>query len=79
MGTVVYTDNSQVMSERGVNENCVSSIEDLLQKAKDGEITGYCGAIQYSDKSTGTVLAGFTWNSALIGCLMRLVHKLSSE
>ena len=68
-----------ILNERGVNDDCVTSLEGLLQKAKDGEITGICGAVQYVDHSTGTVMAGFTWNSALIGCLMRMVYSLSQE
>lgn len=79
MGKVVFTSGEEVLNERSQNDDCVGCLEGILAKAKQGEITGICVAIQYADKSTGTAVGGFIWNTPLIGCLMRMVHKLSSE
>lgn len=76
MGEVVYTSGDTVVTERGQNDECVECLEGLLAKARNGEITGVCVAVQYADRSTGDAVGGFIWNTALIGCLMRVVHKL---
>lgn len=79
MAKVVYTNGDEIIGDRGHNENCVKSLENLLQKAKDGEIVGFSAALQYADQATGTASAGFTWNSAMIGCLMILVNRLVTQ
>lgn len=79
MGEVVFTSGETIITDRGQNDDCVVCLENLLSKAKAGEVTGVCVAIQYADKSTGTAIGGFVWNSALIGCLMRMVHRLVTQ
>ncbi|MDW9528076.1 hypothetical protein RWE87_04940 [Sinorhizobium meliloti] len=79
MGEVVYKDGDRILSERGQNEDCIASLEGLLQKARDGEICGVAVAVQYSDRSNGETVAGFVWNRSLIGSLTYLIKRLSED
>lgn len=76
MGEVVYTTGDRILTERGQNEDCVESLEGLLQKAKDGEICGVAVAIQYTDRSNSEMTAGFLWNRSVIGSLHYLMRHL---
>lgn len=79
MGEVRYFDGGTMLNERGYNENCVKFLEELLQKAKDGEIVGICVGMQYADGSNGATGAGFVYNQRMIGSLMSEIMRLSSS
>lgn len=62
----------------GPNTDLVEVLEDLLERAKGGEIVGIAGAILYRDEATGTCVAGISMRS-LLGTLFILQHKLVEE
>lgn len=76
MGEVVGAHGGLVLSERGQNEDCITCLEGLLQKARDGEICGVAVAIQYSDRSNGESVGGFIWHRGAIGSMHYLIKRL---
>lgn len=74
---VVYFSNKDVMKDAS-NQNaaCVAALEELLQKAKDGEVVGIAYAVQYQDRSAGNAAAGFLFDTQIIGCLTRQIHRI---
>lgn len=77
MGEVVYKDGSSiVVSERGQNDECITCLRELLDKAENGEVTGVAVAVQYTDRSVGETIGGFIYNRPLAGALMALVMRL---
>lgn len=79
MGEVVFTNGDRILTERSQNEDCVSCLEGLLQKAKDGEICGVAVAIQYTDRSNGESVAGFLWNRSVVGSLHYLMRRIGND
>lgn len=78
MGEVVYTDGDVMLNERGQNDDCIETLERLLQKAKDGEIVGVAASAQYADRSVSESVGGFIWNSPCIGSLMCMVARFTN-
>ena len=56
------------------NENTVAVLEELLEKAKSGEIVGVCAAILYHDKLAGYRIGGFIGGYAMLGAL-NVMHQ----
>lgn len=79
MGEVVYKDGGRILSERSQNEDCVTCLEGLLQKARDGEVCGVAVAVQYSDRSNGETVGGFIWNRPMVGSLHFLINRLMAS
>lgn len=79
MGEVRYFNNGDdLLNERGVNDECVKTIEDILAKARAGEIIGVVVENQFADGSTGSARGGFLYNSRIVGGLMGSVMALVS-
>lgn len=78
MGEVRYFQDESILSDKGVNDDCVEYLEHLISKARDGEIVGVAVAIQFADGSTGSTTSGFIFNQRIVGALMTQVVKLSS-
>ncbi len=66
-----------IIGERGANEDAISCIEKLLQKAKDGEIVGIAAAVQFADGSVSSPCGGFSRDTSMVGALMHHVVRLS--
>lgn len=80
MGDVRYfLDASPIINTSGINEGCVEQLERLLQKAKDGEIVGIAGSVQYADGSTSGHRAGFLRTQAIVGALFCQATDMASE
>lgn len=77
MGEVRWFTDEVILDERGQNEELVKTLEEMLQKAKDGEITGMNAGIQYADGSNGSFGSGFVKNQGMIGALMTQVFRLT--
>lgn len=78
MGAVICTDGDVMLNERNQNEDCIETLELLLQKAKDGEIVGIAASAQYADRSVAESVGGFIWNRPCIGSLMCLVARFTN-
>lgn len=78
MGSVHHIDGDEIVTQEGVNHECVACLERALEKARDGEIVGVAMALQYADGSTSGPMGGFIYNSRIIGELMLRVMRLSN-
>lgn len=78
MGEVISKDGATMLNERGQNDDCVETLERLLQKAKDGEIVGVAVSVQYADRAVGESIGGFIWNRPCIGSLMCMVARFTN-
>jgi len=78
MGEVQYFrgDDATLLNERGQNDECVKLLEELLEKAKAGEIVGLSGAVQFADGSTVNRSGGFLYSQRIVGALMAAVVRL---
>lgn len=78
MGTVQYFSGNQdtIVDERNQNQHCIEILEDLLEKAKSGEVVGVSVAIQYFDHSTGEAMGGFLRDRSIMGSLLCLIQRL---
>lgn len=61
-----------------VHEGLVKELEELLERAKSGEIVGLTGALLHHDKSTSYRLAGLG-SRALVGALAVAQHELIED
>lgn len=68
MAEIVGLKGLPISDGRTPNSEVVELIEDLLEKARAGEITGVCVAVNYFDNSSGHRGAGTT-SYAVIGRL----------
>lgn len=77
MGEVRYIADEKMLSDAGVNEECIDMFEGLLRKARDGEVIGAAIALQFADGSTSSACCGFLFNQRVVGALMAHVVRLS--
>jgi hypothetical protein len=77
MGEVRYFHDETILTDKGVNDDCVGYLEGLLDKARNGEVVGVAVAIQFADGSTASTASGFIFNQRVVGALMTQVVKLS--
>ena len=66
-----------LLDTSGKNPDCVEQLERLLQKARDGEVVGIAGAVQFKDGSTSTHRSGFIYNQRIIGALFQMATNIS--
>jgi hypothetical protein len=57
----------------------IDMLEDMLAKARSGEITGVAAGVMYSDDSPGTYEAGFILSYSLIGMIFGMLNELTLE
>lgn len=60
-------------------ENCVQVIEELLERARSGEVVGIVGAVQYYDDTSTYQLGGRCGSFALLGALQVALFLLTSK
>lgn len=77
MGDVRYFKDEVILNDRGENEALVGFLEEMLKKAKDGEIVGMAGGVQYVDGAGGDFTAGFVRNQMMIGTLFCAITGLT--
>lgn len=77
MGEVRYFEGGEPILEDGKNPECVEYLEQMLEKARSGEIVGVAIAMQYADGASSSGRAGFLFNQRVIGALMQQVVRLS--
>jgi hypothetical protein len=64
---------------RKASADVVDALEVALDRARAGEIVGIVIAGLHYDKSTGRVIAGQATDSALVGCLCKVLNELSRD
>mgnify|MGYP003543510676 CR=1 FL=1 len=57
----------------------VAHLEELLEKARSGEIIGICGAIQYYDNLAGWYTVGATNSFSVVGALQIMQTGLALQ
>jgi hypothetical protein len=62
-----------------MNEELVKLLENLLARAKTGEVVGIAAAVQLDDGGATSPYAGALREGIIVGRLMRHVVRLSSE
>lgn len=77
MGEVRTIYGTTLISESGYNESVVASLESILQKARDGEIVGFSGILNYKDGSLSTTCSGAAATYTSLGAATGLVHRLA--
>lgn len=70
----IYGERSPYAGEP--SQTTVELLEDLLDRARSGEIQGVCGAMLYRDGTGTGFYAGFR-NNSLLGALAKKQHQLS--
>lgn len=65
---VVSIHNAQPTLERRVDEDVIKTLENVLEKARNGEVVGITGVCNYFDQCTKTIVSG-AFNRATIGTL----------
>lgn len=80
MGDVRYfLDATPIVNTSGINEDCVEQLEHILEKARNGEIVGIAGAVQYADGSTSGHRSGFLRIQAIVGALFCQMTSIAGE
>lgn len=59
------------------NEYCVAVCEDLLERARSGDIVGIAYAVQHSDGGVADRMSGFLQHQPIVGRLFLMAHSLS--
>ena len=60
-------------------ESVVSTLEGLLERAKNGEITGFAGTVLYANMMTGTVRSATESSSRILGGLTFAIHDIIKD
>ena len=63
--------------EKQVNDNVVFVIEDLLQRAKAGEIIGITAAYIDEDGTAAYSFGGLTHGYGILGAMSRMVYEIN--
>jgi hypothetical protein len=77
MGSLHHIEGVEIIDQSGVNPDCVECLEELLSKAKGGEIVGVTVAAQYADGSTTGHTHGFIRSTRVVGEMMLLISGLT--
>ena len=75
----IVTLYGQCCDPRVSSKRVVAMLEDALERARAGEITGIAMALINYDKSSGYITAGMTNSVTLLGSVYRLLGFLSKE
>ena len=79
MTVQAINDGYEIKNEAGVNEDLIDGLEELLKQAKDGEIVGLCGAIQYGDDAVSSFAYGYRRHYPMMGALTGAIHRMLKD
>jgi hypothetical protein len=79
MGELVHIDGETIASSSGENEECILRLEELLDKAKNGEVVGIVCAVQYADGAHGCAEGGFVYDVRMAGELFCAATRLATK
>jgi hypothetical protein len=80
MGEIKYFTDETVIGERGHNEPLVEFLEKSLERAKNGEIVGMAGAVQYVDGAAGNFSTGFIRTQIMAGAMTcAIIHMVNNS
>lgn len=66
---VVGMDGEPVPMAREPNAACIRALEDLLERARSGEVQGFAGATLDADQCASWHAAGFVGSFGMLGAL----------
>ena len=71
--------NGEWCDPRQANEMVIRRLEDLLERARSGDIISFAGVAECFDHSILNIFAGQSSGNAAVGGLFRLVTELASQ
>jgi len=78
-GKVFALSGCPIASPGSPNESVVKCLEEILEQARSGEVSGIAVALQHGDGSTSTRLHGYLAHHATMGAVEYLKHRLLSD
>ena len=76
---VIALHGGPVASDRAAHPDVVAHLEDLLERARSGEVIGVATVYMYRDSSIGYTACGSTIKSMMIGGLMALSTAYAND
>ena len=58
------------------NEDAIRCLEEILDRAKSGDVVGVQMVINYSDESTGWTFGGVHWGTRTIGACFSMLQDI---